>query len=892
MTAIDGDLDQTTISQQPSTITLKATTTTAILAGGTVTFTADKDVWTTTPTTTCTGSEITSMSSINIGTALTSVTTPTSIVITLAAAEAIAAGVTLVFQCTGDLMVNSATLNEKTMFTAVSSTDVQNVAFGAGYETSTAHQGALAITSTQFTIAKPKPESIVFTWTPKNTATVAPTTITLTHTIATPWNANGAVTCVKSGTNMATLTSAIVSNSGGGLNANDKITFTVASASGGTNQHAIVITCSTASDFAVQPPAVTVISTTGVSDTDVTVSSAATYSTVARSLSWTSAALTGTNPLVAGNTPTGIVFVIGVTDALANTNTITITASSSIFTGAAPTCGTGTTNEISATAATTTELTLTVGSATIAAGTSTVTCTGGMAVTATTRTIVTFTAVSATSTIAITAQPGFTTSSRLTWTTAPTLTGSYFAGATASAITFTIGITDALVAGDTITLTASTAIWTKASGEDTSCGINAAPTAISGSATILSSGVDVLTMTVGAGGIGVGSSVIICTGGLAANPATATTATFSAVSTKSTTEITAQTGYLTTSSLSWTSAALTGTNPLFAGNTPTGIVFVIGVTDALANTNTITITASSSIFTGATAVPTCGTGTTNEISATAATTTELTLTVGSATIAAGSAKTVTCTGGMAPSAAMSTTVTFSAVSTMSTVTITAQTGFLTTSSIGWTSVTVGGSSAANIAPTSLAFAVTVTNTLAQGQTLTITASSAVWSTTQPSSCTTGVANAVGAFVTTPTSLVVTAGTATLASGATTITCVGGLALNPSVATTVTFGAVSEVSTIPITGQTGYTTTEVAPGTFVSVEPFHRLRGFTRTDVREVHSSVQPPRSLPAIRSRLHRTRRFSRLATWQRRALASRTMARKTSSFTRARRRRQRVATR
>ena len=173
---------------------------------------------------------------------------------------------------------------------------------------------------------------------------------------------------------------------------------------------------------------------------------------------------------------------------------------------------------------------------------------------------------------------------------------------------------------------------------------------------------------------------------------------------------------------------------------------------------------------------------------------------------------------MAPSAAMSTTVTFSAVSTISIVTITAQTGFLTTSSIGWTSVTVGGSSAANIAPTSLAFAVTVTNTLAQGQTLTITASSAVWSTTQPSSCTTGVANAVGAFVTTPTSLVVTAGTATLASGATTITCVGGLALNPSVATTVTFGAVSEVSTIPITEQSGYTTTEVAPRTFVSVEP--------------------------------------------------------------------------
>ena len=56
MTAIDGDVDETTIKLTPSKIVLKATTTTAITTdSNTVVFTANGAVWTDAANPTCTG---------------------------------------------------------------------------------------------------------------------------------------------------------------------------------------------------------------------------------------------------------------------------------------------------------------------------------------------------------------------------------------------------------------------------------------------------------------------------------------------------------------------------------------------------------------------------------------------------------------------------------------------------------------------------------------------------------------------------------------------------------------------------------------------------------------------------------------------------------------------
>lgn len=127
--------------------------------------------------------------------------------------------------------------------------------------------------------------------------------------------------------------------------------------------------------------------------------------------------------------------------------------------------------------------------------------------------------------------------------------------------------------------------------------------------------------------------------------------------------------------------------------------------------------------------------------------------------------------------------------------------------INWSSGTVLGLAVAGVAPTALVFRIGITNALAPGQTLTICASSPIWSSsTQPSSCTTGLADAIAAYTTTATSLVITAGSASLASGDAVITCEGGLAPNPAAGTKVTFSVVSQSSTIQLTGQLGYTTT--------------------------------------------------------------------------------------
>ena len=409
MTAIDGDVDETTIGLTPSKIVLKATTTMAISNSGTITFTAggsQSAIWTSGQTPTCTGTE----ASTAITTALISSTTSTSsITITIHSSETIAANTALVFTCSGDLAANHGTAATATTFTATSTSDTQQVAFGAGYVTTAAKQGALGIVVTQVSAVGAdgtKPVSIVYTWTPDTSTVLVPTTITLTHTGATPWDANGAVTCTKSGTNAATLAvgAAVVSDSGSGLNAKDRITFTVAAATYGAGQAAIIFTCSTPSEFAAQPAVVTVISTTGISSTDATASTAATYSSVTAMT-----AIDGdVDETTVALTPSKIVLKATPTTEITASGTITFTAGgaqSAIWvTGQAPVC-TGTKNGVAiadadltdvASSTTTTSITITISNNAATAGHALVfTCVGHLAANVgTSNTATTFTATS------------------------------------------------------------------------------------------------------------------------------------------------------------------------------------------------------------------------------------------------------------------------------------------------------------------------------------------------------------------------------------------------------------------------------------------------------------------------------------------------------------------
>ena len=421
MTAIDGDVDETTVALTPSKIVLKATPTTEITASGTITFTAggtQSAIWVTGQAPVCTGTKNNGVAIAAIADAdLTSSTTTTSITITISN-NAATAGHALVFTCVGHLAANVGTSNTATTFTATSTHDVQQVAFGAGYVTSEPQQGALAIAVTQVSAVGTdgtKPVSIVYTWTPDASTVLAPTTITVTHTGATPWD-GATATCAKSGSNAATLTTSAVSDSGVALT-KDRITFTVAAATSGAGQAAIVFTCSTPSEFAAQPAAVTTISATGVSSVDVTPSVAATYNSVTKMT-----AIDGdVDETTIGLTPSKIVLKATTTMAISNSGTITFTAGgsqSAIWTsGQTPTC-TGTeassaiTTALISSTTSTSSITITIHSSeTIAANTALVfTCSGDLAANhGTAATATTFTATSTSDTQQVAFGAGYVT---------------------------------------------------------------------------------------------------------------------------------------------------------------------------------------------------------------------------------------------------------------------------------------------------------------------------------------------------------------------------------------------------------------------------------------------------------------------------------------------------
>merc|ERR1712072_925915 len=164
---------------------------------------------------------------------------------------------------------------------------------------------------------------------------------------------------------------------------------------------------------------------------------------------------------------------------------------------------------------------------------------------------------------------------------------------------------------------------------------------------------------------------LTCTDNIAVNGA-AGAVTFDIVSTKDLAALTGQTGYtIIGTSLTWTSAATSSS--MVSGAAPGNLVFTLGITTALANTDTLDITASQAIW-SAVAASTCTAtigGTATTAFTTAATSTTVLRLTASGDIAAG-AFVLTCTDNIAVNGAAG-AVTFDIVSTKDTTALTGQT---------------------------------------------------------------------------------------------------------------------------------------------------------------------------------------------------------------------------
>merc|ERR1712072_1566757 len=152
----------------------------------------------------------------------------------------------------------------------------------------------------------------------------------------------------------------------------------------------------------------------------------------------------------------------------------------------------------------------------------------------------------------------------------------------------------------------------------------------------------------------------------------------------------------TPTSLTWTSAATSSS--MVSGAAPGNLVFTLGITTALANTDTLDITASQAIW-SAVAASTCTAtigGTATTAFTTAATSTTVLRLTASGDIAAG-AFVLTCTDNIAVNGAAG-AVTFDIVSTKDTTALTGQTGYTITAA-PTTTTTVAPTTAPTTAPT-------------------------------------------------------------------------------------------------------------------------------------------------------------------------------------------------
>ena len=758
----------------------------ALAVGDTITFTASgAAVWAAATTPTC------HIGSNSIALGVASSTTH----LVLTATATVATG-DKVFTCAGGLAANAGADTVIT-FDAVSTKSVTPTGAQTGYTIAAATALALNSVAPGRVAGSPLysgnvPDTIAIDLTlPANGDLIAGQTITVTTDRAI-WTTTG-TSCVWGGTVYASTTSTTV------------LTITMPSNVAAAAQP--IFTCT--GGLAANPALATTTSFTAVSTASATVSGAQTYLTTS-SLGWTSAAL---DTIAGGASPTTITFIVTITDTIGTGESITLTASAAIWSSVPDSC-TWAHDGAGSSAATNLGLTgnalsMQPPSAANAGTVATIVCTNGLAPLALPATTVTFSAVSSTSVVAITGQTGYTTTSALTWTAAAALarTGgaAEVAGNVADSIAFSIGVTDALAVGDTITFTASgAAVWAAATTPTCHIGSNSIALGVASSTTHL-----VLTATAT---VATGDKVFTCAGGLAANAGADTVITFDAVSTKSVTPTGAQTGYTiaaaTALALNSVAPGRVAGSPLYSGNVPDTIAIDLTLPangDLIAG-QTITVTTDRAIWT--TTGTSCVWGGTVYASTTS--TTVLTITMPS-NVAAAAQPIFTCTGGLAANPALATTTSFTAVSTASATVSGAQT-YLTTSSLGWTSVTLVGPSAgaAGATPEGITFVIVATDALTTAQTVTLTASSDIWvSGGGAPACTWSTGGVTTASTSTETltggNNVVTAAASTVAGATVTIECTGGMSVNGDAASTVTFNAESSTSTVALTGQTGYST---------------------------------------------------------------------------------------
>ena len=186
-------------------------------------------------------------------------------------------------------------------------------------------QGGLTIAATQVAgvgSTGTMPTNVILTWTPNSANTVAPTTITVTSTVASMWDATlrTLAGCVLSQAGSTpTLTSAITTTTT--LDA-DTMTITLTGAAASAPQADIVLTCSTANELAANPAAITAFTATAVSSADATQSASATYDSVTAMT-----AIDGdVDVTIVSLTPTKFVLKATPTTAIGSSGTITFTA--------------------------------------------------------------------------------------------------------------------------------------------------------------------------------------------------------------------------------------------------------------------------------------------------------------------------------------------------------------------------------------------------------------------------------------------------------------------------------------------------------------------------------------------------------------------------------------
>ena len=178
----------------------------------------------------------------------------------------------------------------------------------------------------------------------------------------------------------------------------------------------------------------------------------------------------------------------------------------------------------------------------------------------------------------------------------------------------------------------------------------------------------------------------------------------------------------------------------------------------------------------------------------------------------GAALTLTCTAAMVAHSAGD-IVTFDAVTSGDVTTLSSQTGWTATSSLGWTSATPKRNNIANtfmnVSPQGVTFVVTPANTIPNGGTITLTASKSIWTAAGAVACTGANIASSASTASAGTAydiLTININGAGITGGSTvTLVCSASMvAHTPS--DVVTFSAVTSHDVVAISAQTGWTVT--------------------------------------------------------------------------------------